>query len=172
MPCQHRVYKIFLFFLRNKINAVRDAKSLKLQGFSAPKATMSRLRRSSTRFFPALLFSIFPGKHFRPAISQAGVSKRRALLTFSEFFLTARLLFTCKKRAKSCILYETGKKRFYRRVKKVESTDFPPSRRKKCRTCRKLSIARIFLSMAVRGSTKTKGAKTWIVCPMGKTQQK
>ena len=94
-----------MFFLRNKINAVIDAKSLKLQGLSAPEAPISRLRRSGAPFYPALLFSIFPGKHFRPAISQAGVSKRRALLTFCELFLTARLLFTCKKRAKSCILY-------------------------------------------------------------------
>ena len=100
MPCQHRVYKIFLFFLRNKIKAVIDAKSLKLQGLSAPEAPMSRLRRSSAPFYPALLFSIFPGKHFRPAISQAGVSKRRALLTFSEFFFDCALAFYLQKAGK------------------------------------------------------------------------
>jgi len=89
-----------LFFLRNKINAVRDAKSLKLQGLSAPEAPISRLRRSGAPFYPALLFSIFPGKHFRPAISQAGVSKRRALLTFCELFFDCALAFYLQKAGK------------------------------------------------------------------------
>ena len=158
MPCQHRVYKIFLFFLRNKIKAVIDAKSLKLQGLSAPEAPMSRLRRSSAPFYPD-----FAGRRVKAA---------RSLNVLWTFFWLRACFLLAKSGQKVVYYKKLGKKRFYRRVEKVESTDFPPSRRKKCRTCRKLSIARIFLSMAVRGSTKTKGAKTWIVCPMGKTQQK
>ena len=61
---------------------------------------MSRLRRSGARFYPALLFAIFPGKHFRPAVSQAGVSKRRALLTFSGLFFDYALAFYLQKAGK------------------------------------------------------------------------
>jgi len=130
-----------LFFLRNKINAVRDAKSLKLQGLSAPEAPISRLRRSGAPFYPALLFSIFPGKHFRPAISQTGVSKRRALLTFPELFFDCALAF---------YLQKAGKKLYtIRNWEKSDSIDVS-----------KKSKARIFLRRGAKNAGRVENCQS------------
>ena len=133
MPCQHRVYKIFLFFLRNKIQILAKAKPQQLQGFSPtrfrtfpreyPRRTHSLSARQVFPDFPgkhlrrtrfvhiaspqARTFRTFLGKNLRRVFSKSNSFFRYCMFMecLANIFSPAGLLFTCKKRAKSCILY-------------------------------------------------------------------